>query len=67
MNKKERRVFRWRRLTTERRGFADGPELVQEDPHSKQKIRSFIDFYEINMNEFEPSDPDAYPVRPALT
>ena len=54
-------------MTTERRGFADGPELVQEDPHSKQKIRSFIDFYEINMNEFEPSDPDAYPVRPALT
>ncbi|PQE10553.1 phosphatidylserine decarboxylase protein [Rutstroemia sp. NJR-2017a BVV2] len=29
-------------------------------PMSAQQIRSFIDFYDVNMDDFEPSDPHAY-------
>ena len=34
----------------------------QSDPRSKGQIKAFVDFYQINMDEFEPSDINAYPV-----
>jgi len=33
----------------------------ESKPESKKQIRPFIETYKINMAEFEPSDPDAYP------
>ena len=31
-------------------------------PRSKKQIKPFVDFYHINMNDFEPSDINAYNV-----
>lgn len=32
----------------------------EASPRSKEKIKGFVDFYHINMDDFEPSDIDAY-------
>ena len=36
--------------------------LAKEDPHSATKIRAFVEFYGIDMSQFEPSDVGAYTV-----
>ena len=34
----------------------------EAQPRSKEQIKPFVDFYHINMKDFEPSDINAYPV-----
>jgi len=40
---------------------ADAAFTRESSPESKKQIRPFIDFFKIDMEDFEPSDPDAYP------
>lgn len=39
---------------------ADVAGLYERNPESKKEIRPFIKWFKIKMDEFEPSDPDAY-------
>ncbi|EON62738.1 phosphatidylserine decarboxylase [Coniosporium apollinis CBS 100218] len=39
---------------------AIGEGKKEASPRSKEKIKGFVDFYHINMDDFEPSDIDAY-------
>lgn len=47
------------RLLLHKRAIQKGK--TEGQPASKKEIKSFIDMYHINMDEFEPADPDAYP------
>lgn len=44
----------WTHEKTVTEGFEEGTK------RSKQRIKPFIDFYKIRMEDFDPSDPDAY-------
>ncbi|RPA95091.1 putative phosphatidylserine decarboxylase [Choiromyces venosus 120613-1] len=48
-------LFRW---YLHEQASMEGKSMTK--PSSRKKIESFIDFYHINMDEFEPSDPGAY-------
>ncbi|KIP10759.1 hypothetical protein PHLGIDRAFT_28259 [Phlebiopsis gigantea 11061_1 CR5-6] len=38
----------------------DHSQKKESDPRSKEQIKSFVEFYQIDMDEFEPSDINAY-------
>jgi phosphatidylserine decarboxylase len=46
------------RLWIHRKNIQEGKD--EATPASHNKIKSFIDFYNINMDDFEPSDPEKY-------
>ncbi|TBU31843.1 phosphatidylserine decarboxylase [Dichomitus squalens] len=38
----------------------DHSKSKEEDPRSREQIKAFVDYYKIDMSQFEPSDIDAY-------
>ncbi|GAM34112.1 hypothetical protein TCE0_015f01481 [Talaromyces pinophilus] len=47
------------RLHLHKKNFESGKR--EATPASRRRIKSFVDFFHINMNDFEPSDINAYP------
>ncbi|TQB71589.1 hypothetical protein MPDQ_007448 [Monascus purpureus] len=49
----------WMRLWTRDKSVAAGGR--ERQPRSHREIKGFIDFYQIDMSDFSPSDPEEYP------
>jgi hypothetical protein len=41
---------------------SDSAQRKKSSPKSKAQIKTFVEFYNIQMSKFDPSDIDAYPV-----